>query len=79
MLERAVKRTMKSKRYKDGYSMEEMIDRVVYWFFRYEGTRTEDGKEFIKSHLSILLSRLERLKDHPNEFKFNNPDMDITY
>ena len=70
---------MKKKTYKDGYAMEEMVDRVVYWWFRYKGTRVEDGKEFSSSDMNILLARLQKLKDHPDRFKFNDPDMGISY
>jgi len=69
----------KSKKYKAGdreeYTMETMVDRIVYWWFRYEGTRTEDGKDFSKSDIIELADRLEVLAKNPKKFKFNKPDI----
>ncbi len=70
---------VKSKKYKDGHTMEEMIDRVIYWWIRYKGTRTEDGKEFSKSDLDLLERRIAQLRLKPNSFKFSNPEMGVEY
>ena len=67
---------VKNKLYKDGYSLGEMIDRVIYWWARYEGKRTEDGKDYDLGELRDLISRLERLRKNPNKFKFSKPDME---
>ena len=58
------------------YTMETMVDRVVYWWFRYKGKRTEEGKDFDNSDLIELIHRLKLLHDQPELFRFNCPDMD---
>ena len=57
------------------YTMEAMVNRVVYWWIRYEGKRTEDGKDFAKIEVHQLANRLKELSLHPEKFKFNKPDM----
>ena len=57
------------------YTMETMVDRVVYWWFRYQGKRTEEGKEFSKTDVRELSHRLNILSTFPERFKFNKPDM----
>lgn len=69
----------RSIKYKTGdreeYTMETMVDRVIYWWVRYEGKRTEGGKEFSKSDIHELSDRLKYLAERPIAFKFNKPDM----
>lgn len=71
---------VKSKLYQcvdgEAYTMEEMIERVYYWWVRYEGSRTEDGKEFCNMDLTELIHRLKLLHDEPEKFNFNKPDME---
>ncbi len=55
--------------------MEDMVDRVVYWWVRYEGSHTEDGKEFSKGEVYGLANKLMNLSKNPDSFKFNKPDM----
>lgn len=59
------------------YTMEDMVDRVIYWWIRYEGKRTEDGKEFENMDLIKLIHRLKLLHDEPELFRFNHPDMEV--
>ncbi len=70
---------VKSKLYEGAdrelYTMEDMVNRVIYWWIRYKGTRTEDGKEFRKFDLIELIHRLKVLHDEPELFRFNNPNM----
>ena len=61
----------------DEWTMEEMVDRVIYWWFRYKGRRTEDGKDLSKSDVYELKRRLEKLANFPERFKFNNPNMEL--
>lgn len=74
---------VKSKKYlakdKEQYTMEVMVDRVIYWWIRYKGTRTEDGKDFSKSDVRMLSRRLERLAKNPYGFRWNEPDMGDSY
>lgn len=65
----------KNKKYHDGYDMAEMVYRVVYWWARYQGLRTEDGKDYSKGDLKELIYRLNELHDNPDNFNFNHPDM----
>ena len=58
------------------YTMEDMVNRVVYWWVRYEGRRTEDGKDFCKTDVRELSHRLNLLSTYLERFKFNKPDMD---
>lgn len=66
-------------KYKDGYTMEEMIDRVVYWFFRYKGTHKFNGKEFSKNETELLSRRVKELAKNPDKFVFEHPDMGVEY
>ncbi len=59
------------------YTMETMVDRVVYWWIRYQGKRTEDGKDFSKTDVRELSHRLNLLSTYPERFKFNKPDMEL--
>ena len=72
---------VKSKLYKgadrESYTMEDMVDRVYYWWVRYQGKRTDDGKEFGKMDVIELIHRLSLLHDDPSKFSFNKPDMDM--
>lgn len=61
----------------DGFTIEDMINRVVYWFFRYEGKRTVEGKDFSESDLKILEKRISMLRKMPLMFSWNCPDMGI--
>lgn len=58
------------------YTMEDMVDRVVYWWIRYQGTRTEEGKDFSRTDVKGLSHRLNLLSTYPERFRFNKPDMD---
>ena len=70
---------VKSIKYKDGYTMEEMVMRVNYWWIRYQGTHTEEGKEFSKSDVKMLSSILNELAENPNTFQWSNPDMGVEF
>ncbi len=69
---------MKDKKYltNDGgqYTINEMVDRVVYWWKRFEGTRTEDGKDYSRYDVEELSIRLKKLSKRPEDFNFNHPD-----
>ncbi len=65
------------RKYDDGYTLDEMVERVVYWWRRYLGTRVEGGKEYSKSDIEILSRRVKKLSEKPDKFKFNHPDMGI--
>ena len=59
------------------YTMEDMVNRVVYWWARYEGKRTEDGKDFSTLDVKELAWRLKHLTSYPEDFRFNNPNMQV--
>ena len=46
------------------------IDRVIYIWARYEGTRdgSDAGKHYSKSDLEELIRRLNKYKDNPHSF-----------
>ena len=46
------------------------VNRVVYIWGRYEGTRdaTKEGKHYDKGDLTDLIRRLTRFRDNPNSF-----------
>jgi len=71
---------VKSKLYKccdnESYTMEDMVGRVYYWWVRYEGSRTENGKDFSDMDLIELIHRLKELHDNPTFFKWDNPTME---
>lgn len=60
---------------RESYTMETMVNRVIYWWTRYEGKRTEDGKDFSASDVRELENRLSILSMHPDKFRWNRPDM----
>jgi len=49
----------------------EKINRIFYWWVRYEGTHCPEGKTFSKGDISELISRLERYKEHPEKFDWD--------
>lgn len=57
----------------------EDIERIIYWFRRYKGTRTSEGKLFSFIDLNLLEHRIIEYLEHPDEFNFDNPDMGWTY
>lgn len=51
------------------------IQRIVYYWARYEGTRTPKGKEFSKVDINELISRLEKYKQNPEKFDWNSGEV----
>ena len=47
------------------------INRIVYWWIRYEGIHCPKGKKFSKKDIAILIERLEIYNKHPEKFDWD--------
>jgi hypothetical protein len=57
----------------------EDIERIIYWFRRYKGTRVGNGKVYDFLDLDVLEKRIITYLEHPDKFNFDNPEMGWTY
>ncbi len=53
------------------------IQRIIYWWRRYKGTRVNEGKVYSFTDIDLLERRIYAYLDNPKKFKFDNPDMNI--
>lgn len=61
----------------------EDIERIVYWWARYEGERKmgKPGKVYSKGDIDELIVRLKRYRNYPEKFNFDYgevPEEEIT-
>lgn len=61
--------------YKGGFTMDEMVDLVISHWRLYEGTRTDQGKDFSKTDVRELAHRLNQLSMYPDKLNIDRPDM----
>ena len=47
------------------------IERIIYYWARYSGIRTPNGKTYSKSEIADLIYRLIDYKDFPEKFNFD--------
>lgn len=51
------------------------INRIVYLWARYLGTRTKEGKEYSKREVSELIERMKLYRDNPEKFDYGTGDL----
>ena len=47
------------------------INRIVYMWARYSGIRCPEGKKYSSANISELIERLQRYRDNPEKFDWN--------
>ena len=54
---------------------EKKIERIIYWWRRYEGKRTKDGKVYDFKDIELLEMRIKEYLENPKGFDFDLPMM----
>ena len=62
--------------FEDIDNFEEEIQRIIYWWRRYEGTRAQEGKDVENYELANLVDRINKYMKDPEKFNWDNPTMD---
>ena len=60
--------------------MKEDLDRIIYWWRRYEGKRAKfGGKTYDFGDLDLLQKRFNEYYKNPDSFNFAKPDMGVEF